>query len=85
MMENKETRIQPEMTLSVVLDRDIYETNEFGTKVLLARRGERVTPEVATKHGVLPIESAGVPAMESKVVRSTSTQQLSAASHKRAF
>ena len=51
---------------TVVLDRDIYEEKD-GMKVLVARRGERVTPETAKKHGVIPISSASGPVLESKV------------------
>jgi hypothetical protein len=53
---------------TVVLDRDLYEEAKDGSKFLLARKGERVTPAVAKKHGVVPIESAsGIPVLESKV------------------
>ena len=53
---------------TVVLDRDLYEEAKDGSKFLLARKGERVTPAVAKKHGVVPIEShAGTPMLESKV------------------
>ena len=51
---------------TVVLDRDIYEEKD-GMKVLVARRGERVTPETAKKYGVIPISSASGPVLESKV------------------
>ena len=51
---------------TVVLDRDIYEEKD-GAKVLVARRGERVSPETAKKHGVMPISSASGPVLESKV------------------
>jgi len=71
---------------TVVLDRDLYEEAKDGSKFLLARKGERVTPAVARKHGVLPIESAtGTPLLESKIVRPASHTALSASSHKRAY
>jgi len=76
--------IAPETKLTVVLDRDLFEEKD-GVRTLLARKGERVTPEVARKHGVLPIESAGMPALEAKVVRPDSNQRISASSHKRLF
>ena len=73
--------IAPEARLTVVLDRDIYEEKD-GVKTLLARKGERITPEVARKHGVLPIQSAGLPSMESKVVVPENRQKVIATSHK---
>jgi hypothetical protein len=73
--------IAPETRLTVVLDRDIYEEKD-GVKTLLARKGERITPEVARKHGVLPIESAGLPTLESKVVVPDNRQKVVAISHK---
>ena len=70
---------------TVVLDRDLYEEAKDGSKFLLARKGERVTPAVAKKFGVLPIESAsGIPVLESKVVGATERSVLSASAHKRA-
>ncbi len=69
---------------TVVLDRDIYDEKD-GSRVLIGRKGERVTPEVARKHGVLPIESAGVPAMEATVVSPAERQSLTIASNKRVF
>ena len=73
--------IAPETKLTVVLDRDLYEEKD-GARTLLARKGERVTPEVARKYGVLPIESAGMPALESKVVGPDSNQRITSNSHK---
>ena len=71
---------------AVVRDRDLYEEAKDGSKFLLARKGERVTPAVARKHGVLPIESAaGTPVLESKVIGAAERSVLSASSHKRAF
>tara|TARA_B100001750_G_C15287578_1_gene485637 strand:+ start:165 stop:410 length:246 start_codon:yes stop_codon:yes gene_type:complete len=81
-METKDTK---ESRKTVVLDRDLFETSEYGSKVLVARKGERVDPEFARKHGVLPIESAGMPDLEAKVVRPVEHQQMNAASHKRLF
>jgi len=81
-MELNDTK---ESRKTVVLDRDLFETSEYGTKVLVARKGERIDPEIARKHGILPIESAGMPDMEAKVVRPVEKQQMSAASHKRLF
>jgi hypothetical protein len=53
---------------TVVLDRDLYEEAKDGTKFLVARKGDRITPSLARRHKVLPIESAAGPALESKVV-----------------
>jgi hypothetical protein len=69
---------------TVVLDRDIYDEKN-GARVLIGRKGERVAPEVARKHGVLPIESAGTPVMEAKVVSPAERQSLTVALNKRAF
>ena len=52
---------------TVVLDHDLYEEAKDGTKFLVARRGDRITPSLARRHKVLPIESAPGPALESKV------------------
>ena len=69
---------------TVVIDRDLYDEAKDGTKFLLARKGERVTPAVAKKFGILPIESAsGTPVLESKVVGATERSVLSATSNKR--
>ncbi len=73
-----------DLTKTVVLDRDIYDEKN-GARILIGRKGERVAPEVARKHGVLPIESAGTPAMESKVVSPAERQSLTIASNKRVF
>jgi len=65
--QNVEERIKHmDFRKTVVLDRDIYEEKD-GMKILLARRGERVTPETAKKHGIIPISSASGPVLESKV------------------
>jgi len=65
--QNVEERIKHmDLRKTVVLDRDIYEEKD-GMKILLARRGERVTPETAKKHGIIPISSASGPVLESKV------------------
>ena len=68
-MESKDTGRR-----TVVLDRDLYEEAKDGTKFLLARKGERITPEVARRHKVLPIESAASPTLESKVVTAAEHQ-----------
>jgi|TARA_R110000824_G_scaffold46019_1_gene132632 hypothetical protein len=69
---------------TVVLDRDLFGEAKDGSKSLIARKGERISPAVAKKHGVLPIESAaGTPVLESKVVGSTERSVLSATAHKR--
>lgn len=67
---------------TVVLDRDLFEDKDGG-RTLVARKGERVTPDFARKHGVLPIESAGLPAMETKVTEVTNRQDYKAPANKR--
>ena len=71
---------------TVVLDRDLFGEAKDGTKFLIARKGERVAPSVARKHGILPIESAsGTPVLESKVVGASERRVLSVPSNKRAY
>jgi len=65
---------------TVIVDKDIYEEKD-GMKVLVARKGERVTPGFAKKHGLLVENNVG-PVMESKVVRVQDRQTLSSISHK---
>ncbi len=67
---------------TVVLDRDLFE-DKGGVRTLVARKGERVTPDFAIKHGVLPIESAGLPAMEAKVTEVTNRQDYQVSANKR--
>ncbi|MBF84119.1 MAG: hypothetical protein CL489_06525 [Acidobacteria bacterium] len=84
-MENKEGGIGPEMRRTVVLDRDLYEEAKDGTKFLLARKGERITPEIARKYKVLPIESAGSPTLEAKVTVPAERQMVVAEFNKKAY
>ena len=81
--QNVEERINNmDFRKTVVVDRDIFEEKD-GMRVLVARRGERVTPDTARKHGILPIESSAGPRLESKVVRTTAQHDpISELSHK---
>ena len=76
--------VSPETRKSVVVDRDLYEEKD-DKMILVARTGDRVTPEVARMLGVLPIESASAPVLESKVVGPEERQRVTADSHKRLF
>jgi hypothetical protein len=50
---------------SVVVPRDIWEDVD-GNKVLVARRGERISLEEAMKHKILPIASSSIGGLEIK-------------------
>tara|TARA_R100001463_G_scaffold101560_2_gene156026 strand:- start:3560 stop:3772 length:213 start_codon:yes stop_codon:yes gene_type:complete len=65
---------------TIIVDNDVYEEKD-GMKVLVARRGERVTPSFARKHG-LAVESTAAPVMEQKVTKVRHQQALSSISHK---
>jgi hypothetical protein len=69
---------------TVVLSKDIYDESD-GAHILVGRKGERVSPEVARKHGIIPIESAGMPVLEAKVVGPTDRQDYAPAMNKRLF
>ena len=66
---------------TIILTSDIYEEKD-GAKKLVGRKGERVSPDFAKKHGV---ESAQVPAMESKVSGPTDRQDQVPTLNKRLF
>ena len=71
-----------DVTRSVVLDRDLFDEKD-GNRVLIARKGDRVTPDLARKHGVIPIESAGLPELESKVTTVAHRQDYTVSTNKR--
>ena len=66
---------------TIILISDIYEEKD-GAKKLVGRKGERVSPDFAKKHGV---ESAQVPPMESKVSGPTDRQDQVPTLNKRLF
>lgn len=66
---------------TVILTSDIYEEKD-GAKKLVGRKGERVSPDFAKKHGV---ESAQVPQMESKISGPTDRQDQVPTLNKRLF
>ena len=65
---------------TIIVDKDIWQVKD-GMKVLVARKGERVTPSFAKEHG-LDVENTSAPVMEQKVIKERNQQALSSLSHK---
>ena len=65
---------------TVIVDKDIWEIKD-GMKVLVARKGERVTPSFAKQHG-LEVENTSSPVMEQKVIKVRNQQALSSIAYK---
>lgn len=65
---------------TVIVDKDIWEIKD-GMKVLVARKGERVTPSFAKQHG-LEVENTSAPVMEQKVIKVRNQQALSSIAYK---
>ena len=51
---------------TIIVDKDIWQVKD-GMKVLVARKGERVTPSFAKEHG-LAVENTSAPVMAQKVI-----------------
>lgn len=65
---------------TVIVDKDIWQIKD-GMKVLVARKGERVTPSFAKQHG-LEVENTSAPVMEQKVIKVRNQQALSSIAYK---